>query len=168
MIDRRGFLKVSALAGLLPRVSLAEAALLPGSVRWGAGLDPLVRLLEDTPRDRLLEEVGSRVRKGLSYRELLAALFLANVRNVQPRPVGFKFHSVLALNAAHQSSLAGPDSDRWLPVFWSLDNFKNSQADEKKKTGWTLPPVDESRVPPADKARQAFLDALRTWDVERI
>jgi hypothetical protein len=168
MIDRRGFLKVSALTGLFPRVSLADAMLQPASIRRGAGLEPLVRLLEDSPRDRLLEDVASRVKKGLSYRELLSALFLANVRNVQPRPVGFKFHSVLAINAAHQSSLAGPDADRWLPLFWSLDNFKNSQADEKKKTGWTLPPVDESRVPPADKARQAFLDALRSWDVEGI
>ncbi|HVR84560.1 MAG TPA: hypothetical protein VMU54_09630, partial [Planctomycetota bacterium] len=93
---------------------------------------------------------------------------VANVRNVQPRPVGFKFHSVLAINAAHQSSLAGPDADRWLPIFWSLDNFKHSQADEKKKTGWTLAAVDESRVPPADKARQAFIDALQNWDVEGI
>jgi hypothetical protein len=168
MIDRRGFLKVSALAGLFPRVSLAETALSPNSIRWGSGIEPLVRLIEETPRDRLLEEVASRVKKGLAYKELLAALFVANVRNVQPRPVGFKFHSVLAINAAHQSSLAGPDTDRWLPLFWSLDNFKNSQADEKKKTGWTLPPVDESKVPPADQARQAFLDALQNWDVDGI
>jgi len=41
---------------------------------------PLVRLLEDTPRARVLEEVGARLRRGLSYRELLAALLLAGVR----------------------------------------------------------------------------------------
>src|SRR5579862_1822971 len=168
MIDRRGFLKVSAVAGLFPRVSLAETHLDPSSIRWGSGIEPLVKLLEDTPRDRLIEEVASRVRKGLAYKEVLAALFVANVRNVQPRPVGFKFHSVLAINAAHQSSLAGPDSDRWLPIFWSLDSFKGSQADEKKKTGWTLPAVDESKVTSADKARQAFRDALENWDVEGI
>src|SRR5581483_577050 len=168
MIDRRGFLQVSALAGLLPRVSLAEAALPRGSVRPGAGLEPLVKLLEETPRERLLEEVAARVKKGLAYKEVLAALFLANVRNVRPTPVGFKFHSVLAINAAHQSSLAGPDSDRWLPIFWSLDTFKNSQAEEKQKSGWTLPAVDESRIPPADQAARAFVEALAAWDVPGV
>jgi len=168
MMDRRDFLKVSALAGLFPRVPLRETRLDPSAVRWGSGIEPLVKLIEDTPREKLLEEMAARVRKGLAYREVLAALLVANVRNVQPRPVGFKFHSVLAINAAHQSSLAGPDSDRWLPIFWSLDNFKGSQAEEKKKTGWTLPEIDESKVPSADKARQAFIDALNRWDVDGI
>jgi hypothetical protein len=168
MIDRRGFLKVSAVAGLFPRVSLAETALSPSSVRWGSGIEPLVKLIEDTPRERLLEEVAGRVKKGLAYKEVLAALFVANVRNVRPTPVGFKFHSVLAINAAHQSSLAGPDVDRWLPILWSLDNFKGSQADEKQKSGWTLPAVEESKVPPAEKAQQAFIEALTNWDVPGI
>jgi hypothetical protein len=60
-----------------------------------------VRLFEDTPRERVLEEVASRVRKGLPYRDVLAALQLAGVRNIQPRPVGFKFHAVLVVNSAH-------------------------------------------------------------------
>src|SRR5882672_416698 len=165
---RRDFLKASAIAGLFPRVSLSETRLDPESIRMGGGLEALVRVIEDTPREKLIEEMASRVKKGLAYKEVLSALFVANVRNVQPRPVGFKFHSVLAVNAAHQSSLAGPDADRWLPIFWSLDNFKGSQAEEKKKTGWTLPPVDESKVPTADKARAAFVDALQRWDMDGI
>ena len=68
----------------------------------------------------------------------------------------------------YQTSLSGPESDRWLPIFWSLDYFKESQAEEKKKTGWTLPPVDESKVPAADKARQAFVEAIEKWDVEGV
>src|SRR5258708_34862939 len=101
MRDRRGFLRVWALAGLFPRVRLGETRLDPAAVRWGSGIEPLVKLIEDTPREKLLEEMAARVKKGLAYKEVLAALFLANVRNVQPRPVGFKFHSVLAINAAH-------------------------------------------------------------------
>jgi hypothetical protein len=172
MLNRRDFLASSAsaaaLAGLLPKVAWSELRLDPGSVRWGSGLEPLVALIEDSPREKLLEEIASRIKKGLAYNQLLAALFVAAVRNVQPRPVGFKFHAVLAINAAHQASLSGPDSDRWLPLFWSLDSFKGSQAEEKKKTGWTLPPVDESKIPTPDKARQAFTNALETWDVEGI
>src|SRR4030095_3914466 len=120
MLNRRDFLKSSAsaaaLAGLLPRVSLAEMSLPPGSVRAGTGSDPLVKFIEETPREKLIEEIGARVKKGLAYNEVLAALFVAAVRNVQPRPVGFKFHAVLAINAAHQASLSGPDGDRWLPI----------------------------------------------------
>src|SRR6185295_17195156 len=172
MMDRRDFLKSSAsaaaLAGLFPRVALGDLHLPPGSVRWGTGIEPLVKFIEDTPREKLLEEVASRVKKGLAYNEVLAALFVAAVRNVQPRPVGFKFHAVLAINAAHQASLSGPDSDRWLPLFWSLDSFKGSQAEEKKKTGWTLPVLDESKLPPPDKARQAFIDAIENWDVDGV
>src|SRR6185295_5799128 len=172
MMDRRDFLKSSAsaaaLAGLFPRVALGDLHLPPGSVRWGTGLEPLVKLIEETSREKLLEEIASRVKKGLAYNELLAALFVSAVRNVHPRPVGFKFHAVLAINAAHQASLSGPDSDRWLPLFWSLDSFKGSQAEEKKKTGWTLPVLDESKVPPPDKARQAFISAIESWDVEAV
>jgi hypothetical protein len=121
-------------------------------------------LLEDTPRDRVLEEVATRVRKGLPYRDVLAALLLAGVRNIQPRPVGFKFHAVLVVNSAHLASMASPDSDRWLPILWAIDQFKSSQAADVKEGNWTMGPIDEKAVPAPDKARQAFIDAMETWD----
>jgi hypothetical protein len=171
--DRRQFLATTALGGLgllgrLPEVRADEAKLDPNVVRLDSGIEPLVRLLEDTPRERLLEEVAGRIKKGLPYRDVLAALFLAGVRNVEPRPsVGFKFHAVLVVNAAHLASKAGPDEERWLPVFWALDNFKSAQAaNVKERNGWRMPPVKESAVPPARKAKQALIDALEKWDVE--
>ena len=73
---------------------------------------------------------------------------LAGVRNVQPRPsVGFKFHAVLVVNSAHLASLASPDADRWLPIFWALDRFKAAQVETKKANGWQLGAVDEAKVP---------------------
>jgi hypothetical protein len=155
-----------AFLGRLPRVSAAEAKLDPGAVRFGPEIEPLVRLLEDTPRERLMEEVGARVRGGkVAYRELLAALLLAGVRNVQPRPVGFKFHAVLVVNSAHLASIASPEQDRWLPIFWALDYFKDSQARDAREGDWTLAAVDERAVPAADKSRAALADALEKWDV---
>ena len=99
---------------------------------------------------------------------MLAALLLAGVRNVEPRPsVGFKFHAVLVVNSAHLASLAAPDADRWLPIFWALDNFKVAQAQNiKERSGWRMPPVKESAVPPAARRRQAFIDAMENWDAE--
>lgn len=154
--------------GLFPRLSADEVRLDPTRVQLDSTIEPLVRLIEETSRERLIEEMGSKVRKGLPYTDVLAALLLAGVRNVQPRPVGFKFHTVLSVNAAHQSSLAGPDADRWLPLFWGLDNFKISQADEQKKTGWKQGPVDESKLPSPSKAKKALIDALEAWDVEGV
>ena len=38
----------------------------------------------------------AQLKDGLSYRSLLAGLFLAGIRNIKPRPVGFKFNTVQA------------------------------------------------------------------------
>ncbi len=172
---RRDFLRAtgSALAGAgglaflsrLPRVSADDAALDPKLVRLGSEMEPLVRLLEETPRAKLLETFAERIRKGLSYREVLAALLLAGVRNIQPRPsVGFKFHAVLVINSAHLASLDAPDSERWLPIFWALDQFKEGQAATVKESGWRMSPLDDSKVPPPHKARAAFIEAMDKWD----
>src|SRR2546425_4922858 len=176
LTTRRRFLKTtigaSALLGLgdlgflsqLRPVSAAEAKLEPDIVRFNPDIEPLVRFLEDTPRERLLEEAAARIKRGLSYRDLLAALLLAGVRNIQPRPVGFKFHAVLVVNSAHLASLSSPDSDRWLPIFWALDHFKSSQAQDVKEGDWTMGPVNESKVPTAQRAKQAFVEAMENWD----
>jgi hypothetical protein len=111
-----------------------------------------------------LEEVAARIKRGLSYRELVAALLLAGVRNIQPRPVGFKFHAVLVVNSARLASLSSPDSDRWLPIFWALDYFKSAQAQDVKEGDWTMRVVNESKVPTADKAKEAFIQAMEDWD----
>jgi hypothetical protein len=152
--------------GLLRPVSASEAKLDPSLVRLDDSIEPMVRLIEQTPRERLLEEVASRIRGGTaSYREVLAGLLLAGVRNVPPRPtVGFKFHAVLVVNSAHLASLASPDADRWLPIFWALDYFKSAQAETIKQSGWRMRAVEEKSVPPAHKARQAFIDAMDNWD----
>src|SRR5207253_6992040 len=127
---------------------------------------PLVRFVEETPRGRLIEESAARVHGGLAYRDLLTALLLAGVRGIRPRPsVGFKFHAVLVVNSAHLASLAAPDSERWLPMFWALDHFKSSQAQmEKEQNAWRMQPVAESKVPTARQARAAFIDAMDRWD----
>ncbi|HEY1190001.1 MAG TPA: hypothetical protein VGE74_20290, partial [Gemmata sp.] len=173
--DRRSFIQSSAALGAsglgflsaLPAVRAEDAKPNAPLVQLAPDIEPLVRLFEDTERDKLLEEVGARIKKGLSYREVLAGLLLAGVRNVQPRPsVGFKFHAVLVVNAAHQAALAGPDNERWLPLFWALDNFKSAQATNRRESGWRMKPVDETRVPPAAKARAAFVGAMDAWDVD--
>ncbi len=175
--SRRHFLQTAtsagALAGLgdlsflshLAPVSAADATPQPNRVQLDSDIEPLVRLLEDTPRAQLLEVVAGRIHAGLNYQELLAALLLAGVRNVQPRPhVGFKFHAVLVVNSAHLASLASPPEHRWLPIFWALDYFKDAQEDDVREGDWTMGAVDESAVPKAHRAKAALVEAMDGWD----
>lgn len=174
-LTRRDFLRASAIAAtlgltgfgvnrFLTPVSAAEATLPVRKVQFSPELEPLVRLLEETPRERVLEVFADRIKHGTSYRAVLAALLLAGVRNIQPRPVGFKFHAVLVVNSAHLASLNSPDSERWFPIFWALDQFKSSQQRDVEQGDWTMPAVAESEVPSADKAKSAFMEAMDGWN----
>ncbi len=177
--QRRQFLKTASATacglalsefgflGRLPAVSAADTQLGPQAVQFSNEIEPLVRLLEETSREHVIETFAEKIRSGSSYREVLAALLLAGVRNVQPRPsVGFKFHAVLVVNSAHLASLAAPDSDRWLPIFWALDYFKSAQARDVQEGDWTLAAVAESKLPSPQQAVQTFRDAMEAWDVE--
>lgn len=172
--SRRQVLQAGAAAGAfgflsrIPSVSAEEAKLNPRRVHFRPEIEPLIRMIEEAPRQRVLEEVGALIKKGTTYTEVLSALMLAGVRNIQPRPVGFKFHAVLVVNSAHLASLNSPDSDRWLPIFWALDQFKSSQAQDVKEGNWTMAPVKESEVPSAERARQMFVEGMDQWDVAKV
>lgn len=167
-------LKAGAVASLggfgfldrLAPVSAADAKVPHEKVRFGSDIEPLVRLIEDTPRSKLFESIAEQMRQGIGYQQLLTGLFLAGVRSIQPRPVGFKFHAVLVVNSAHLASLAMPDRDRWLPLFWALDNFKNSQAQNKNQGDWSMAAVEESKLPSGTQAKARFVEAMDNWDEE--
>lgn len=170
-VERRGFLRFAGGAGAfsflsrLAPLSAADVQVTPEVVRFDPEIEPLVRLLEESPREKIIEEVAARVRKGTTYREVLAALLLAGIRNIQPRPsVGFKFHAVLVVYSAHQAAQNAPDPERWLPLFWSLDQFKSSQAADVREGDWTMRAIDEAKVPAPHKAREAFARAMDAWD----
>lgn len=177
-VSRRQFvtsaLGAGAVAGLgdfaflrqLPLVNAADAAVSSGGVQFNPDIETLVRLIEQTPREKLIDAAAARVKAGTSYQQLLSAVFLAGVRNIQPRPVGFEFHCVLVVHSAHQAALAAPDSERWLPLFWSLDNFKQSQATKLKRGAWTMPTLEEGKLPSAAQAKGRFIEAMDAWDEE--
>jgi hypothetical protein len=168
-------LKAGTVAGLadlaflhhLPPVSAADAKVTPKVVQLSPDIEPLVRLVEETPREKLLNAVVGKIHSGTGYGQLLSALLLAGVRGIKPRPVGFKFHAVLVVYSAHQAALAAPDTDRWLPLLWALDNFKSSQARNRTESGgWMMPPVDEAKLPPSTQAKRRFIEAMDSWDEE--
>ena len=171
---RRSFLKQTV--GLLGSLSgsglllsphglrAAETKITPGLVRLRPEIEPLVRLIERTPRKKCFERMADQLRAGVSYRQFLAALFLAGIRNVNPQPPGFKFHCVFVIHSAHQLSLDAPVHERLLPLFWALDYFKAAQQQDVDKGDFHLGSVT-GRLPPAERAWREFRAAMDDWDV---
>src|SRR6201987_61704 len=91
------------------------------SARVGVGgtdqsVEGLLKWLEESPREDIPRGLVRMIRTGLRYEDLLAALCLAAVRNVQPYPdVGYKYHSVMVLRSIHLATEQLPAVDRWVP-----------------------------------------------------
>ncbi len=176
-IDRREFLKGlggnlvvggaawQALQNIVP-AHADDAKVTPDVVQFRPEMEDTVRWIERTPREQILQQAVERLKQGLTYRQLIGGLFLAGIRNIKPRPVGFKFHAVMVINSAHQLALDAPQADRLIPFFWALDSFKSAQAQDVKEGDWTLGAVKESAVPSASQARQRFVEAMDRWDEE--
>jgi len=145
-----------------------EAEVTPGLMRFRPEIEPLVALFERTPRDKCAEMLVDQLRQGVSYRQLMAALFLAGIRNVNPRPPGFALHCVFVIHSAHIISLEAPADSRLLPLFYALDNFKASQErDAAQPSGdYTMRPIAGS-LPPSHRAKGEFTAAMEAWDPER-
>src|SRR5262249_18435842 len=109
-----------------------------------------------------------QLRRGAPYRQLLAALFLAGVRNVNPRPPGFALHCVFVIYSAHLISLEAPADARLLPLFYALDDFKASQdRDAHASTGdYTMQPL-RGPLPSPERSSTELIAALEGWDFER-
>ena len=175
MQDRRQFVRSSIVLAAgganalswLPQLNAEELGVAPDHVQFNSNIEPLVRVLENTPRSKIIDRVFDEIRTGRSYQELLAALFLAGIRNVQPRPsVGFKFHSVLVVHSAHQASLAAVDEHRWTPLLWSIDYFKRAQQSDVREGDWTMSAAPSRNLPEPPQALLALDEAMNRWDVE--
>jgi hypothetical protein len=153
-MNRRTF--IHATLGLTGGLGLAEA---------GTPVGSLLKMLEDSPREQVPRELVRRIRAGAHYEEVLAALCLATVRNVQPYPdVGFKYHTVMMLRAIDAATEHQPTADQWLPVIWAADYFKESQAEERSSGGWRQPARPALPTGDAQSVRRSLTSALDRWD----
>ena len=152
-----------ALNNLVP-ARAQDLSVDPQIVQFRPEMEEIVKWIETTPRETILQTAVERLKAGLSYRHLVAGLFLAGIRNIKPRPVGFKFHAVMVISSAHQLSLDAVQADRLIPFFWALDNFKSAQAQDVKEGDWTLAKVSESSVPSPSQSHARFTEAMDRWD----
>lgn len=150
------------------QLSRAEAQVTPEVMKFHPGLEPLVSLIERTPRERCAEAIVEQFRAGVSYRQAMAALFLSGIRNINPQPPGFALHCVFIIHSAHLISLEAPADMRLLPFFYALDNFKTAQERDRGDASgdYTMRPI-RGAIPSGDRAASEFTAAMESWDVER-
>jgi hypothetical protein len=148
-------------------LSRSDAQVTPEVLKFSAELEPLVALIERTPRDKCAEMAVEQMHAGVSYRQFLAALFLAGIRNINPRPPGFALHCVFVVHSAHLISLEAPADSRLLPLFYVLDDFKASQdRDAHQPSGdYTMREIRGPLRAP-DRAAADLAAAMQAWDPE--
>jgi len=158
---RRQFLQAAGAASLClvdSQVLCSLAALgaedPPERIRFGPELESIVRLMEGTPREDCVRVFVTELRRGLPYRQFLAASLFAGIRRVRSNHEVYKIHSL------HQVSMDVLAEERLLPLFWGLNVFKQHQEDFswESMTQWRGP------LPPAERAAGQFQEAIQSGD----
>jgi hypothetical protein len=145
---------VLADLGLSPAFAAGDE---PEALSFGA-LEPLVRLMQETPVNRLLPALAAKLKAGTELRELLAAGALANARTFGGEDyVGF--HTMMALAPAYHMSAELPEARRALPVLKVLYRNTNRIQEHGGRTGEVLHSV--TAAPDHDRKALAAGEAIR-------
>ncbi len=135
----------------------------PELVRFGPDIEPLVRLIEEVPKEKSAELLVEQLRAGVPYRRIMAALFLAANRNLSVT------HVVYAIHAAHEIALEARPEERLLPLFFAMDHFKTTPEGPLWPKDFLTLRTFTTELPSADKALDELHAALAPegWDREK-
>jgi hypothetical protein len=161
---RRRFLQAATAVPLaltdaswLASLAAFGAEPVPERIQFGPDLEPIVRLIEETPRDQCVRVFVEQLRGGLPYRRLLAASLFASIRRLHSHHEVYKIHSL------HQVSMDVRAEERLLPLFWALNGYKQRQEDFPGPAMTVL----SGPLPAADKAGAELRDAMERLDLGR-
>ena len=121
-MNRRTFIQGAAttVSGLTARIGIGGTQ---------QSVQGLLDWLEQSRREDIPRDATRLIRSGLRYEDLLTALCLAAVRNVQPYPdVGYKYHAVMVLRSIH-SATAQREVFRWVIISPRFRNRKRRFGD---------------------------------------
>lgn len=153
----------SAMASELGLVTgFAEES--PGALDFGS-IEPLVRFMQETPPDKLLPELGDKLRAGTELRRLVTAAALANARTFGGEDyVGF--HTMMALAPALHMSAELPIELQPLPVFKVL--YRNTRRIQEKggRKEEVLHRVEPANQDAPQTGGERLLEAVRRKDVD--
>ena len=160
-VNRRRFLQAATVGGFsalgsIARMQAGEAAPAPDPLRFGPDLEPIVRLIEETPREKCVAVLAGQLRAGLPYRRFSAAIFLAALRKQNSH------HSVYLVQSAYELSLDLPPAEQLLPLFWAMDHFKWHQQRFPTPALSAL----QGALPTPEEAESTFHEAMRRSDTE--
>lgn len=163
----RGMVTASVGVGIARELGLAcafgeeaEACLEFGPI------EPLVRLMQDTPVARLLPVLVGKLRQGTELKQLVAAGALANARTFGGEDyVGF--HTMMALAPGFCMARELPPEQQPLPVLKVLYRNTNRIQETDGHGHEVLKPVAASSLPAAAKPGEWFREAVRSKDVAR-
>src|SRR5262249_42173295 len=132
-------------------------------VRYGADIEPIVRLIEETPATKCAEVMLAQLRRGLSYRDFMTGLFLAGLRN--GGDMGY-YHCIYMIHSANQLSLDAPVGERMLAMFGCLGLFKYWQERRSTEPGHFGMQKSPSAIRDPDKAQAQFRAAMANGDAD--
>ena len=172
---RRAFLADASRATVLAAVgsSLASelglapacAAEAPATLDFGS-LEPLVRLMQETPANKLLPLLTAKLQSGTDLRALTGAAALASARTFGGEDY-IGFHTMMALSPAYQMSRELSSAQQALPVFKVLyrNTHRIQEFGGRAKEG--LHPVKPGSLSGTDSGGEAVRDAVRKRDTAR-
>jgi hypothetical protein len=161
----RGMLIASVGYGMASELGLARAfaAEAPEALDFGA-LEPLVRLMQETPANKLLPALTAKLKSGTELRRLVAACALANARTFGGEDyVGF--HTMMALAPSLHMARELPDALQPLPVFKVLYRNTNRIQEKGGRKEEVLHPVKPGTLPEGRPGGEALRDAVHRKDV---
>src|SRR5262245_9500124 len=138
--SRRTFLQAAPLALAATGGTLLLGDEPPRSTGSGRDLDSLIGLVIDTPSDRRVSVICEELRKGLSYRDLLSAQYLAAVRIESTHPVA-------VVHAVNWIAGSLPAREAVLPLVWAFERI-GSEIDSRTRYKEPIVVPRTAKAPP--------------------
>jgi len=157
-----------ALAADMGLASRAEAD--EPSSKTPDGMERLVRLLQETPAQKLMPTLIGQMEKGVTLRELVAAGALANARAFGGHDYD-GYHTFMALAPSFAMAQELPEKEQALPIFKVLHRNSRTMGSGPGKQRNRLPQLEPAELKgdqPIDKLLVEAVRARRLEEADRL
>src|SRR5690349_13765021 len=135
----------------------------PHALNFGS-LEALVQFMQETPPDKLLPELGEKLKGGTDLRRLVAAGALANARTFGGEDY-IGFHTMMALAPALHMAAELPSNLQPLPVFKVLYRNTNRIQEKGGRKEEVLVLVEPAQLDAGRPGGEVLREAVRRKDV---
>ncbi len=163
----KGMLTASVGAGLATEIGIdrAFADNDPKPIDFGR-LEPLVEIMQLNSADKMLPLVVSAVKKGTSYKDVVAAAALANARTFGGEDY-IGFHAFMAMAPAYQMTKELPPDRSLLPILKVLYRSTNQIQAKGGRSAETLHDLETSPIGMSGNPAINLRNAARVGDMDK-